>query len=304
MRGILVGHAGLVDYRGRVPAAPLDLFIDDIYVLSGEPTHRRLNVPPMPSAHLFINLAEPVTLVDSLRPSVPTVFTDAWFMGVWTRRFEIEFDARVRVVGVHFKPWGLSPFVRVPSHEVRDRWIPAEAQWDASSPRLRERLGSAATPAIALQILEAELRSQLVAAPPRGLELVNHTAVRLERSWGALPISSLADGAGISGNHLATQYASHVGVTPKRLARIYRFARLILSVDARHPVDWPVLAQTAGFFDQAHLSKEFKEFTGQTPTDYLALRRRFPSRQGFPPDAGPMPAMDFLQDAPSTRRTG
>lgn len=74
------------------------------------------------------------------------------------------------------------------------------------------------------------------------------------------------------------------------MARIYRFARVILSVDAQGPVDWSHLAQTAGHFDQAHFSKEFKDFTGHTPTAYLALRRRFPAVAGFPPDNGPMPA--------------
>jgi AraC-like DNA-binding protein len=50
------------------------------------------------------------------------------------------------------------------------------------------------------------------------------------------------------------------------------------------------LAHTAGYFDRAHFSREFKDFTGHTPTEYLALRRRFPAEPGFPPDDGPMPA--------------
>ena len=112
----------------------------------------------------------------------------------------------------------------------------------------------------------------------------------METSHGAVPVGALTDAAGVSGTHLATQFKSHVGVTPKRMARIYRFARLILSVDALRPVDWSDLAHTAGYFDQAHFSKEFKDFTGHTPTEYLALRRRFPAEPGFPPDSGPMPA--------------
>ena len=127
-------------------------------------------------------------------------------------------------------------------------------------------------------------------APSRGLDLVQHAGGRLEASHGAVPVGALADAAGVSGNHLITQFKSHVGVTPKRMARIYRFARLILSVDALRPVDWPELAHTAGYFDQAHFSREFKDFTGHTPTEYLALRRRFPAEPGFPPDSGPMPA--------------
>ena len=87
-------------YAGRVPAPPLDRFIDDIYCLTGVPRHRRMNVPPMPSAHLFVNLGEPARLWDS-DPSVPpAVFTDGWFMGVWTRRFLYEYPARVRLVAM------------------------------------------------------------------------------------------------------------------------------------------------------------------------------------------------------------
>lgn len=105
-----------------------------------------------------------------------------------------------------------------------------------------------------------------------------------------IPVGALTDAAGVSGSYLATQFKAHVGVTPKRVARIYRFARLILSVDALGPVDWSVLAPRVGYFDQSHLSREFKDFTGHSPTEYLALRRRLPAEQGFPPDSGPMPA--------------
>ncbi len=279
-----------MDYIGRVPAPPLDRFIDDIYCLTGVPRHRLMSVPPMPSAHLFVNLGEPARLWDS-DPSVPSaVFAGAWFMGVWTRRFGYEYPARVRLAGVHFKPWGMSPFTGMPAAELRDRWVPADAVWRRSADRIRNQLGETASATETLRVLEEELRSRLAAAPPRGLDLVRYAGERLAACHGAAPVSALADAAGVSGNHLAAQFKSHVGVTPKRVARIYRFARLILSVDARCPAGLAELAHTAGYFDQAHFSREFKDFTGRTPTEYLALRRRFPAEQGFPPDSGPMPA--------------
>jgi AraC-like DNA-binding protein len=279
-----------MEYIGRVPAPPLDRFIDDIYCLTGVPRYRRMNVPPMPSAHLFVNLGDPARLWDS-DPSVPpAVFADGWFMGVWTRRFLYEYPARVRLAGVHFKPWGISLFAGMPAAELRDRWVPVDAVWPQSSDRIRNQVGDSASTTETLRVLEEELRSRLAEAPPRGLDLVWRTGRRLETCRGAVPVGVLADAAGVSGNHLATQLKSHVGVTPKRMARIYRFARLIVSVDTLRPVDWAGLAQTAGYFDQAHFSREFKDFTGHTPTEYLALRRRFPAEQGFPPDSGPMPA--------------
>ena len=288
--GSIVGDTGFMEYVARVPAPPLDRFIDDIYCLTGVPRYRRMSVPPMPSAHLFLNLGGPVRLCDSDPSAPPSVFTDGWFMGVWTRRFVVEYPPRVRVVGVHFKPWGVSPFVEVPASELRDRWVPVDAVWQRSLDRLRNQIGGIGSAAEALWVVEAELRSRLAEGPSRGLGLVLHTAGRLERCHGAVPVAALADGAGVSGNHLAMQFKSHVGVTPKRVARIYRFARLILSVDASRPVDWSGLAHTAGYFDQAHFAKEFKDFTGHTPTGYVALRRRFPAEPGFPPDRGPMPA--------------
>jgi len=130
-----------MEYVARVPAPPLDLFIDDIYCLTGVPRHRRMNVPPMPSAHLFLNLGGPVRLWDS-DPSVPTAMvTDGWFMGVWTRRFLFEHPAWTRLVGVHFKPWGMSPFTGIPATELRDRWVPADAVWQRSVDRIRNQVG-------------------------------------------------------------------------------------------------------------------------------------------------------------------
>lgn len=280
-----------MQYLSRKPAPPLDRFIDDLYCLSGEPGHRRrLIVPPMPSAHLMINLGGPVRLRDSDPAAPAAVLTDGWFMGVWTRRFIVEYPDTLRVVGVHFKPWGMAPFVHLPMSELRDRWVPADDVWERGLAEFRDRLEAAASTDAMLLLLEQELRSRLCLVPSDGLALVSRSAGKLEASWGSVPVAALADRAGVTGNRLAAQFTSHVGIAPKRLARIYRFARVILAVDAARPVGWAGLAQAAGYFDQPHLINEFKSFTGHTPSAYLALRRRFPAEPDFPPDMGPMPA--------------
>lgn len=279
-----------MEYVSLAPEPPLDRFVDDLYCLFGKPRHRRMSVPPMPSAHLYLNFGGPLVLHDS-DPAVPSAsMPDGWFMGVWTRRFTVEYPDAVHVVGVHFKPWGASPFLGVPASELQNAWAPVDDLWRRSLDTIRNRVGEADGPLESLRALEVELLARLAAAPPRGLALVQHTARHLAAADGAISIAALANAAGVSGNHLTDQFRSHIGVTPKRVARIYRFARLILSVDARLPVDWSALALRAGYFDQAHFGKEFKDFTGCTPTQFLALRRRLPAEPDFPPDAGPMPA--------------
>src|SRR5689334_4222738 len=126
----------------------------------------------MPSAHLFVNLGGPARLRDS-DPSVPpAVCTDGWFMGVWTRRFLFEYPTRVRVVGVHFKPWGMSPFVDMPATELRDRWGPVDAVWQRSLDRIRNQTGDLTSATATLRVLEEELLSRLAGAVSPGLGLV------------------------------------------------------------------------------------------------------------------------------------
>jgi AraC-like DNA-binding protein len=267
----------------------LDSYVDDVYILTGRPRHQRVNVPPMPSAHLFLNLGDPIVVHDQGAAVPSVVHTDGWVMGVSTRRVIVEYPAEVRLVGVHFKPWGLSPFIDVPLHELRDGYVPADVAWEPGVDGLRERAAEAASTGEVLQMVEDELRLRLRPSPVRGFDLVHGTAGYLADTWGATSIRALTQHAGVSSNHLASVFKAHVGVTPKRMARIHRFARLILSVDAQRRVDWSALAHLAGYFDQAHLSKEFKDFTGLTPTQYTALRRRHPPETEFPPDHGPMP---------------
>lgn len=154
---------------------------------------------------------------------------------------------------MHFKPWGISPFADLPATELRDRCVPVDDVWQRSLDRIRNRVGDLASATETLRVLEEELRSRLAEAPSRGLNLVRHAGGRLATSRGAIPVGALTDAA-------------------------------------RRPVDRSELAQAAGYFDHAHFSREFKDFTGHTPTDYLDVRRRFPAEPGFPPDRGPMRA--------------
>jgi AraC-like DNA-binding protein len=65
-----------------------------------------------------------------------------------------------------------------------------------------------------------------------------------------------------------------VGVPPKELARYYRFAHVLRSIDIARPIDWTRIAHDAGFYDQSHFNKDFFAFSGHTPSEYLKLRDR------------------------------
>ena len=67
--------------------------------------------------------------------------------------------------------------------------------------------------------------------------------------------------AGVSSPQ-AQRFKELIGVTPKRLARTYRFAATVFAINPAGPIDWGDLAGGAGYFDQAHFGHEFRAFTG------------------------------------------
>jgi AraC-like DNA-binding protein len=256
-----------VEYVASVPGPPLDALIDDLYYLDGVPPYATLRLPPMPSALLILNLGAPFRIGGD-------DYADGCVVTMPTRAWDFSYPPRTRSVGVHFKPWGLAPFLPMPAAELRDRRLTVEQVWGRrASVELRDRLATAADPHSMLTLLEGELRRRL--RETTGLGLVRHTSSVIAAATGAVAIGELSTAAGVSSTHLAQRFKQFVGVTPKRLARIYRFGATVAAIDPAAPVDWLDVAGSAGYYDQAHFGHEFRTFTGLTPSQYLEGRRRF-----------------------------
>jgi methylphosphotriester-DNA--protein-cysteine methyltransferase len=153
----------------------------------------------------------------------------------------------------------------------------------------RERLYAAPTVQAGLALLERLLLTRLAEAP-HGLDVVQYAIAQIARQHGALSIRALSDHIGISQNHLLTQFKRMVGVPPKDLARFYRFAHVVCSLDPSKPLDWGRIVHQSRSYDLSHLNKDFVEFTGHSPSDYLRLRRRFHvENPNHSLDVGPLP---------------
>lgn len=278
-----------MEYVSRAPRPPLDGLIDDLYYLEGPPPYARLTLPASPAAFLIVNLGAPLRI--RAGTDIDTAeYADGCVVTTPTRALEFGYPPRTRTVGVHFKPWGPAPFLPMPAVELCDRPVTVEQAWGrAATCELRDRLATAEGPQEMLTLLEEELMRRL--RETAGLGLVRHTSSVIAASSGAVAIGDLRVSAGVSSTHLAQRFKELVGVTPKRLARSYRFATTLLALDPAEPVDWGDLAGGAGYFDQAHFGHEFRAFTGLTPTRYVEVRRRFlREHPGHVLDGWPLPA--------------
>jgi transcriptional regulator GlxA family with amidase domain len=86
------------------------------------------------------------------------------------------------------------------------------------------------------------------------------------RSRGQLRVEQLAEKVGWSRRQIEREFRSGVGVSPKVLARIIRFQNLLRLVGESELREWADVALAVGYADQPHMVREFREFSGQSPT--------------------------------------
>jgi AraC-like DNA-binding protein len=93
---------------------------------------------------------------------------------------------------------------------------------------------------------------------------------RLVATGGRVPIGRLAGEVGWSHKHLITRFNQQVGLAPKTAARLARFGQVWRRLADQPPARWDQLAADCGYADQAHLIRDFRQFTGASPAAFLA----------------------------------
>jgi AraC-like DNA-binding protein len=116
--------------------------------------------------------------------------------------------------------------------------------------------------------LDAALVERLRGASPVDRQL--RYAVGLLRGRPDLDLGEIARDIGWSRKHLASRTRDCLGVGPRSFRRLLRFSRLMDLLRQAPLPGWALLALEAGYCDQSHMNREFREFAGLTPTEYLA----------------------------------
>ncbi|WP_309095517.1 helix-turn-helix domain-containing protein [Streptomyces sp.] len=172
------------------------------------------------------------------------------------------------VVWVAFRPAGPYPFLTAPVGALCDRLVGLDELWGTDGAVLRERLleaRAAGGPTACLRELERALLGR-AARPLEPDPAVRLAAALLDRGT---PVAEVADRLGWTSRRLVRRCVEHLGLPPKRYARVRRFQRLLRRVNTGPGTpDWALLAADCGYHDQAHLIHEFRALAGITPTAY------------------------------------
>ncbi|MBC8070733.1 MAG: AraC family transcriptional regulator [Deltaproteobacteria bacterium] len=232
---------------------------------------------PVPKAVLIIDFGPPLHIVAD--DASFAAHAAGFVAGLSDRVTVTRHGGFSQGIQVDLTPIGAHRLTGVPARLLADAVVGLGDVFGSAGPSLTARLQELPSWEARFDVLDTFLLARLerARAVPR---IVVAAHQRIVASHGAITVSELARELGISRKHLIAGFHEHVGLAPKLFGQVVRFHGAIAHVlaDGSHR-DWARIATAAGYYDQAHLIRDVRRFSGYTPGELV--RHLLPDLGGF-----------------------
>jgi AraC-like DNA-binding protein len=267
----------IVDTAVRLPAPALRPFITQYagFRVSGLPSGVHFGLPSS-DVDLIISLGQPIEVVQMPNPrQTPTALT-AFISGLHDAPAIVRQHGNAFGLHVFIKPLGVLPILSVAGEEISSLVLSLSDIWGNRAQDLMGALLSARTWHERFAVLDRAFASKLNPASPQ--PEISWAWDRLAKSHGCVPVQQLADEIGYSRRHFSERFRELIGVAPKQAARVFRFERACRLM-ADHRLGLAHVATECGYYDQAHLTREWYALAGSSPKAWIM--RELPFLQDY-----------------------
>ncbi len=174
----------------------------------------------------------------------------------------------VDMICVVFQPHGAKAFFSMPISEFHDATIAVNDMSDVALRELQDQLLYANSNQQCVNLIEEYLYQRL--SINKGYNYQRMAAAIQAVTLGENSIDKLSQICCLSYKQFKRIFSEYVGANPKDFLRIIRFQRALYTLQCQPQISLAQLAYECGFYDQSHLIKEFKIFSGYTPSEYVA----------------------------------
>lgn len=140
--------------------------------------------------------------------------------------------------------------------------------WGGEADPLSDSLIEAGNVGECFRSLSRALIGRLRRNDPLDLGLVRALSISREY-WSGHESAEIAYALGVGSRQLRCRFDSSVGLSPKLLFRVLRFRKSLERLREGKAASWPDLALDLGFYDQSHMIRDFRLFSGLSPSDHL-----------------------------------
>jgi AraC-like DNA-binding protein len=182
----------------------------------------------------------------------------------------MEFDGSdpfVQMFGICFKPAGIAAFTRIPIQEFTNREFELSLVETLFSPAFVEELAEKHTAEQLVLHTNSFLFNTLQHLHKIDKRII-HAVNLLRHTKGQLALDRLASDVCLCQRHFERMFKSTIGITPKMLAKIFRFEYASEYIQKNPRKDLLIIAIECGYYDCSHLTKDFKLMSGDAPTEF------------------------------------
>ena len=215
---------------------------------------------------LLLNLGSPFRIALGRRPGA-TDSQSSFTAGLFPGPVMIESDGRAACVQIDFTPLGAYRFYGGAVPHLTARMVGIEDVLGRDGRTLGDRIAEIPDWPRRVAIIESFILRRATHAPSP--EVASALDV-LAASAGAARVGDIAAEIGWSRKHLTRRFTDELGLAPKTLALMLRFHRACHLARDGDTGSWAAIAADAGYADQAHLARDFRTFTGETPREWAA----------------------------------
>ncbi len=252
----------------RSPAARLQPYVRGDYVGYTEwsgTTNRRREFPG-PFVVMVIEFGPPIRIFEAANRARCSSHRGGFVGGLSDAFALCEHDGFQQGIQINLTAIGARLLYGIPMSELSGRIVSIRDVFPSRHRNLVERLQDCADWDERFDLLDCTLADCLTEAREK-TSVVAWAVSRIEETGGVLEMHRLARELGYSQKHVIAMFRDQVGVAPKLFARIIRFNRVMQHLRHGGHGTWADLALEFGYYDQAHLVRDVRHFTGITPTE-------------------------------------
>lgn len=177
----------------------------------------------------------------------------------------------VNMIAVVFHPFGARAFFNLPIYELSGLIASADDMNMYSLKELEDKILHEADDNVCVRLIESFLISRLHPFKEYNYRRMVAAINTINLSDGELSVSRLAEMVALSRKQFQRIFNEHVGATPKEFMRIIRFHKALYILQNNPDMNFTTVAHACGYYDQAHMTNEFKLLSGYTPSEYVAV---------------------------------
>lgn len=193
----------------------------------------------------------------------------AMVLGQTIEPFFIKPTGYVNTFAIRFYPYGFANFITQPIKSLANKETPIDALFDKEvAAGLAQQIIQAANTAQRIQIIEQFFLDKLNEQSTVD-KIVKTTIDALVSTKGNTPIHDILKESSSKRRQLERKFVKQIGISPKQLGKVIRLQSALKMLLNNEGDNLTHIAYENNYYDQAHFTKDFKEFTGVNPSDFL-----------------------------------